>query len=163
MKTTIAVLASLLRVLWTATVSTVDALWKAVVVTVKFLPRVFTPIYANALILMGILGVWLIDQIMSAPESAHVTVFNFTVAYSLGSVSMALVFAKRSAGGDRISLNTIGLVSYALGAGAILNRYVDVWALVKTVEPDQLHETYGIGLIAAVLTVAAAFANASKD
>ena len=129
----------------------------------KSWPIKFTRVYPNALAIMGAIGVFTVTFTLSVPESLHTMAFDFTVPYALSSASMALVFAKRSAGADRFSLNSFALVLMSLGSTGALVAVADLAALVNTVDPEQLFSTFGIGLIASLITVASAFANESGD
>lgn len=152
-----------LAAIYSATVTVAVGAWGVFVVTLKFIPTLFTTVYGNPLIIMGMLGGMIVGFTFTAPASLHPMAFNFTVPYALGAASMAQIFAKRSAGGDKLSLNAIGLLVYALGSAWAVWINVDVLALFKESDPTQLFETFGIGLIAAALSVAATFSNASKD
>ena len=81
----------------------------------------------------------------------------------MSSAAMALIFAKRSTGKDQFSLNAFGIVLYAVLVISALVVTIDLEALVKDNDPTQLFGSFGVGFIAAIITVASVFANSSKE
>ena len=80
----------------------------------NFWSKHFTPVYKNVLAIMGLLALALVLFIITVPDNLHSMAFDFMVPFAMSSASMALIFAKRSAGRDQFSLNAFGLVFYAI-------------------------------------------------